>query len=163
MEVDTKFPIFGSRAMKPKERKSRIGGIHADAQTIIDGLQPCCLGKNYARDPLWWLYVLSNRDKHRLLNLTQLASAVQEGIIDGGNVVIEHLNISSGIMEKRTTVVDYRIRSLSNQEVNVKFRVAVDVAFGKGEPLEGRTPVQCLDAIGRHITKKVLPPLKPYL
>jgi|SRR5215212_2196849 len=62
----SEFPILGDRPMKAGERQRKIGGIHPDAQTIIEGLQPYQRGQHYAVDPLWVLHELSNIDKHRL-------------------------------------------------------------------------------------------------
>ncbi len=51
--------------------KRRIAGLPAEAQVIIDRLQPCHLGKDAPTHPLAILNKLSNIDKHEAIHLTR--------------------------------------------------------------------------------------------
>jgi hypothetical protein len=72
----SEFPIFISRAMTSGEWARKIGGIHPDAQVIIEDLQPFNrLGADASDDLLAVLHNLSNIDKHRLPHLTLIVPA----------------------------------------------------------------------------------------
>jgi len=71
---NSEFPIFGKRAMRSGELRSKIGCIDPEAQAVIQGLQPHLRGDRYSDDPLWLVYELSNIDKHRLLHVVTVGS-----------------------------------------------------------------------------------------
>jgi len=65
------FPITDSLSAFRKEAKRRLNGVPADAQTVIERLQPY----NTGNEALRWLDCLHNMDKHRTLNVTIAVSS----------------------------------------------------------------------------------------
>jgi hypothetical protein len=76
----TSFPIFQEEVLYRKEAPRKIKGMHADAQRIIEQLQPFKLSPREAHPSehfLAVLYELEQADKHRSLNLTTIGIEVK--------------------------------------------------------------------------------------
>jgi hypothetical protein len=159
----SEFPIFGPIPMKAKHLKKRIGGIDPRAQTIIKCLQPSLRGNNYASDPLWVLYELSNIDKHRLIHTP---------IVTGDNIAIDApdsviaikgfeagSSVKDGAEVARFSTKNFKL----GQEVNVKVHLTLGITFPESTVARGWRIIGTLRWIRRHIDNSVLPPLTPYL
>lgn len=58
------YPLYKT-ALRDDERRSELVDVPAEARAIIELHQPHANPTDPARDPLWHLHELSNRDKHR--------------------------------------------------------------------------------------------------
>ena len=65
------FPIYSNESKYQEKGRRMIKGVNPAAVTIIDGLQP--FEPRHVSDPLYILNEMWNRDKHRLLNFTNIA------------------------------------------------------------------------------------------
>jgi hypothetical protein len=157
----TEFPIFVERAMTPAERQSRIGDVPQGAQALIEQLQPFNGGP--ARDPwqnpLALLYILSNRDKHRRINVTVTQVSVdfvdREGrpIDEPAPRISEWVLIGEGKAQATLSGL--------NPDMDVYARIGFDVVFYEDGPLLGKGVVQTLEQIRDHIGSLV-PRFLPY-
>jgi hypothetical protein len=98
------FPLFGDMQQFTDKGRDMIRGIHPDAKTIIEGLQPYYGGKGVR---LAALNKLSNRDKHRLPHVTL---AVPETITfyTTDPLGSPDIEIEWGAIEGRTVIARYR-------------------------------------------------------
>lgn len=160
--ITTEFPIFADRDRF--ESRERGGGRHkirclaADAQAVVERLQPYNGSKNPRADVLWKLHQLSRIDKHRFLPvgvMTLTYSAVSY------TVAGRHLNTMAwwqGVTEDSAVVA--RIDDadpMPDADVDVEANLALDVAFAEGENLKGLRVIHTLASIGNFIDKELLP------
>jgi hypothetical protein len=155
------FPIFGDRTMKPHECRTKIGGIHPDAQAIIKELQPYHRAEDFARDPLWLLHRLSNLDPHLTLFRPESISSWTTGQI----ILSEGIEHEFGPIEDSNVVTRYPHLDDTGAEINVQFHYTFSVGFSQkppNPPTTASAPAN-LRWTHRHIVDEVLPPLVPYL
>ncbi len=171
------FPIFGNRAMKPGEHRTKIGCINPRAQTVIKRLQPCRRGDDFVYHPLWKLRELSNFDKHRLVHLAMLDQRENVfGAAWGRNTSIEHLTFPGAEIieplskepiegiEDGAEVARYRAVPIDpSKKMHVYFHLIFGVAFGHGSPAYGESVLGTLRLLHAYILNEVIPPLKPFL
>jgi hypothetical protein len=145
----TEFPIFRNETKFKKARRSKIGGIDPTHQTVIEELQPyngSDIGKT-----LWLLHRLSNRDKHRLLNV---AGSVLEGStyritnLKYVNVGFEKI-VSFGPFEDGAVVGEFSaIPWRPDAEVDMEVEYRFGVAFDQEGPAAGLPLVPTLGELG---------------
>lgn len=161
----SEFPIFGPQAMSSAVRKRRIGGIAPRAQAIIEGLQPYHRGNDYASDPLWVLYELSNIDKHRRLHLTPFVTrspwfAVARDVdVD----FVRHVNVyhPGGPLEGDTVLVGYP--RVPKDKMKMQFEFLFNVTFGKGSPAYGEPVWDTFMKLRDYILYWIVLPLRRFL
>ena len=163
------FPITSTPAkFVDAVRRHRLGGLPAEAQAIIEGLQPHA-GRN---EPLRWLDSLHNTDKHRTLNVTTIASMHTHFVWgDGGHQIVlgseelrDGAKLPIGVPLSNpmfTTLVDRLYK------VKVEGECALFVAFeelaGESEDLEPFGVALVLHEISEFVRCSVLPNLYPFL
>jgi hypothetical protein len=148
------FPIFG-RVPPSGKMEDKIGGVHPDAKTIIEGLQPHLRGNAAKlRDELWILERLCNLDKHRALHLIPLAQTGVE-IVRGGPVTERFM--ARGPVHHGAVV--YRWTG----SMDVDFNVAYVVSFSQGSPAFGEAIIATINRIRWRIANEVFAPLAPFL
>ncbi len=192
IEQDSSFPIlsdvnrsgaFGQGPDKWLSAKAKVCGMHPDAQTVIEGLQPYKRGQAYETDTLWRLGQLNNIDKHRALHV---ATRVMKGAsfpVNGPNLPKSQwsrnvaaigradnkpatINIGGGFAaEGRTRVARWPMLPIDpSKEMHMNFKPVLGVTFATGTPLVGDDFV--LDVLGEihdHIMGAVLPRLERFL
>ena len=132
----TEFPIFKDKvSFTARVRKKKIGALPADAQNIIDRLQP------YTRaapedDILWILHRLANDDKHRL---PHLVAAAPRGVITGDrrgrDMAVE---VRSGPFDKDTIIGRVIFLNPSETDMEVQTEIPFDLAFPVDSAAKGR-------------------------
>jgi hypothetical protein len=157
------FPIFGDRPMRSDERRRKIGALHPDAATAIEDLQPHKRRDGCADDPLWWLHELARIDRHRLLHLT--VAQLRSVGIGGDNVRIEGLvieHVGPGAVDG-TELGSCSVRPINpGRPMQMNVTPEPDIIFKEGL-VSGRSVLEVLREIHRHINEEVLPPLSPFL
>jgi hypothetical protein len=172
MQASSEFPIFWERPMTAQERQRKIGGIHPEAQRIIESLQPHHVA-DYTRHPLWQVHELDRINKHRALHVVGAAQASRRtrvhriGDREISQIVIETISLSpkraippGGSAE----VARYRGYSIVNRrpEMYVPIDVRLAATFGDG-PLKGRYVAQTLRPALEYLRDEVQQPLLSYL
>lgn len=165
LEGASEFPIFNDVVKFVDKAPRKIGGMHPQAQALIEGLQPYH-GGHYSKHPLWLLHELSNIDKHRRPHLTALAFVARTGLI-ANNVSLEFftdLGVRLVGSEGRTELVHYAATPTEpNQPMKVQFKHTINIAFADTTPALGMSVINTLGAIHNHIRDKIIPPLQPFL
>jgi hypothetical protein len=166
----SQFPIFKDRDQFLDKGMDQIRGIHPDAKTIIKGLQPYHRGEKFAYHRLWMLRELSNSDKHRLLHPTLLRpQPVIAAFAD--DIDISDITLALGPVENGAEIARHPFSGEAEAEEGMNPHFTFGVGFRQGSPLpilpddilNTLDVVSVLRWIHGNITKKVLPPLVPYL
>lgn len=171
------FPIFLDRDIysevgkkgRPTRRSglAKVEGLPDGAKTCIEELQP------YNRTdgppdlhPLWLLQEISNRDKHRLINVTH--ASIKSGYIafEGlGDGKVERVALPVGVLEDGAEVG--RIRPLFGYtlepQVKVNFKFTPGVAFDKEGPGRGLPLDETIISIQKFIEFDLLGCLTPFI
>jgi hypothetical protein len=163
MAKSSQFPIFNDPIRYRQQRKTYIGGIHPDAQAIIDGLQPHVAGKDSMSHPLSVLAELNNIDKHRSLHLT-LTSQVNTGLPFIPGTYIQYIHVTNaGPLKGKTEVARYKALTLDrSMAVNMDLLFAFDVTFASS-PIEALSVFGTCRGIRRWIISDVCDPLRKFL
>jgi hypothetical protein len=68
-EWSREFPVFDTRDGYEAKGRSKIKGMSAYHETVVDSVQPYKLGDGGPAhyDPLWMLHSINNTDKHRVI------------------------------------------------------------------------------------------------
>jgi hypothetical protein len=168
----TGFPIFLQRAEfrdttgnhTPPVRRL-IGGIPPEQQALIEAEQP--FQSKFGRpedDPLWWLYRLSNFDRHRFIHLVGSATLIAHDDFTPKWFADRYFSLLStnfGAFEGETEVARYRIDPAANDVgpppvlVQVHSHVSFGIAFDMHGPGEGKPVVTSLKAIGERVARLV--------
>lgn len=166
----TGFPIFLQRA----EFRDAAGSLTPAVRSLIDGLLPKqqaaieseqpFQGKFGAPedDPLWWLYRLSNFDRHRFIHL--VGSATLDARDDFtpqwfADSYFTLISTNFGAFEGETEVARYGISPAADAvgprqvPVQVHSHVTFGIAFDKRGPGEGRPVVATLKAVGERVAR----------
>lgn len=152
---ESEFPIFASNNVNAITR--RIRGMDPNAQEVIKSLQPYHRGKDFALDPLWMLYELSNIDKHRLL-LVGTVSNVAAGFRPGMsyNYKLLGANVYDAMIEGEAIVVRYRATPDDpDKEMHVEFDPLLQIAFKGPTTVNGKGVVKALNTIHDYIGTRV--------
>jgi hypothetical protein len=155
----SEFPIFTDKNL-PKFFDV-LGGVAPSAQAEIEGLQPYHRGEKLRHDFLWQLNKLSNIDKHRLPHPTVVATAAF-GYIAPMGVEVEPI---FSAVKGRAPIARYTAVDETGAEVDMHLTPTFSIGFGQTAPpqLRGVVVPERLRYIHGYITRKVLPPLAPYL
>jgi len=169
VENKTEFPIFLKRedfrddsGNLTRAIRARIGGILPEHQALIEREQ-AFQGKYGAAedDPLWWLYELSNFDRHHFPHLVGHATLDAHADITPQWFADRYFTLQStnfGAFEGETEVARYRIDPAANDvtpivRVQVNSHVSFGIAFGNEGPGAGRPVVSTLKAIGDRVSR----------
>lgn len=166
----TGFPIFLQQA----EFRDATGNLTPPVRRLIDGLPPKqraaiedeqpFQGKFGAPedDPLWWLYKLSNFDRHRFIHIVGSATLMAHDDFAPKWFADRYFTLISqnfGAFEGDMEVARYRIDPAANDvgppqvEVQVHSHVSFGIAFDRPGPGEGRPVVTTLKAIGERVAR----------
>ncbi len=158
------FPIFTDRTMTPGECRNKIGCIHPDAQAIIKELQPYERGKDARKYTLSVLHDLSIKDKHRFPHVASFSPRTISLYIPGHGGIV-NAKPNWGAIEGRTEILRYFSPTGDYAEVDMQKPPTFFVAFGKGSPdvIYGARVESVLSELYKWITRKVVPPLRPFL
>jgi hypothetical protein len=159
------FPIFKSRTGFDDKGKPVIRGVHPDAETIIEGLQP------YNREnrpgtasTLWILSVLSNSDKHRVPHLA--AAAPHEFTMLGTHRgYLSAPEFFTDPFDDRAIIAKFVVPLGTYAEVSMKRPPTFGIAFGERSPdiIQGHGVHRILTFLSRFVNEVVVPPLVKYL
>jgi len=162
---DSAFPIYKTGSSFTKYGKSKIRGMHPDARTLVERLQPYNRGnKPITTSTLWCLAELSNSDKHRL---PHLAVAVLEQL----TLTSSHLyafttaEFSKDPFEDRAVIAKFGVPLGTYTEVDMQRPPTFGIAFGERSPdvVQAWGVVTMLTHLSRFVNEIVVPPLVKYL
>lgn len=165
------FPIFNrdpfDRALYPNTKKwnkalnswnNQTEGLAPRDVAIIKGMQPYKSRQVPHEHPLARLNQLSNWDKHRELHFVGQAGAVTgTRVLDS---VSPHAAITPywylpdmEVLKDGAIIARYEAGSIPTGEpqVNTNLKLASEIAFGEGSPLEGLRVEDTLQKIGGHV------------
>jgi hypothetical protein len=167
--IFTKDPFDRTLYANTKKWKDALGrwnrhtwGMAPDDVAILKRLQPYKRAEPPDADPLARLAELSNWDKHRELHFVgQLGVGTGISIENlSPNVIFRPLWFlpARQVLEDGAVVARYESRATreGEPEANVKLRIAFDIAFGEGSPLEGLGVEDALQEIGVHASDVLL-------
>jgi hypothetical protein len=170
------FPIFTVDPFDPRAHRTKkdqkdalrtwkrhTRGLDTVDEGIIKRLQPYKSPYDPILHPLARLNELSNWDKHRELHFVGQAVAVTgTRILEG---VSPHVAIKPfwflpdmKVLKEGTVIARYKARRVPEGEpqVNTNVKLAVEIAFGEGSPLEGLRVEDALQEIGMHVSDVLL-------
>lgn len=159
----SEFPIFASDNVNAIVR--RIRGMDPSAQAVIKSLQPFHRGKDFALDPLWMLYELSNIDKRRLL-LVGTVSNVAAGFRPGMsyNYKLLGTNVYDTMIEGEAIVVRYRaVPDDPGKTMHVEFDPLLQIAFKSPITMCGKGVIKTLNTVHDYINTRVFGLLGKFL
>lgn len=158
----TGFPVFLSVNDYRKRSLPRLHGVSADAQALIESVQPYHTPNDTVAPQdsfLWLLNELSNEDKHHVVNVT------------AGRVAGWSINISGGLTRSVTSapmpnprafgpltdgdVVHTIDLSESPADLDPNYEITLGVAFREGPPGRGRFVVQLLNGLVERVASIV--------
>jgi hypothetical protein len=147
------FPICDTPAAFKKERdkRDRLLGVHPDAITLIEALQPYHLGKDREKSILWVLNELTNFNKHRRVLLTALRAARSN---------IDVVNIDGELWGSGSIPTfdgDAKIGPPSSPaEMQMNTQLLACVTFDEGSA-KGMEITLCLDEWLKYVLNSVVP------
>jgi hypothetical protein len=169
------FPIFNSgpkfRAANrggrptPASGLRKIVGTSANAQAIIEQLQPYHRKRNPGARSLWQLHELSNIDKHRLLHVTHSSLEGSEFRLSSTDpVTFRGYEFTPGPLKSGAVIARWNLDPLPGEALKVQIdaNLITDVTFAKSSParsVRGAGVLMTLNGIGTFIAQAVLPPL----
>lgn len=185
----SEFPIFGDENRKgvtgvgydlfhssskagapnPGSGLYKTRGVHPDAQTIIESLQPYTWGKRFRSHPLWRLHELSRRDKHRLLHIVAWSfegfSLDTDACRNVSAIAPGFLFSYRGVVEDRAKVASFKPLPINpDEEMHVEISLPLEIAFPLSNPVAGGERVlMVLADIYNFIIRNVTPALTPFL
>lgn len=158
---DSEFPIFGKSVPSAKTLTKKIGGINPDAQTIIKCLQPH-KAADYKKCPLWVLYELDRRSKHRIIPIIGRVPTAA-GIAPGHNIDRTWSEHRIGTVEEGTVMDRFVFTPIDpDADMQVNFQLSFDVALGEGFPSLG-SATETMGRIRDTLERDIFPPLEPFL
>lgn len=129
----SQFPILRNETdWKQRYVKRMIDGVDDDPLKIVKGFQPYHYGDTYHEHVFWGLAVLSNRDKHRTLNINRMGFKAH--LRPGWEV--EMFN------EGDVFVTAYTIPLADNPDETFVPTLVGELTFGEGGELVNREPVR---------------------
>ena len=156
--------MFRTKDGFDKKGKPMIRGIHPDAKTIIERLQPYNRGNRLGSvSALWCLSVLSNSDKQRLPHLAaaaphQITMISNFGSVSASEVITEQF-------EGRAVIAKFTVSFGAHAEVSMQRPPTFGIAFGERSPdlIQGHGVVRILTHLSRFVNEIVVPPLVKHL
>jgi hypothetical protein len=152
---DHMFPICRSYdSFKSQLGRGRLAGVHQDAATEIESLQPYHLGNDFAKSIFWVVDEFSNINKHRRLVLTILRGAT--GTIDETKIIDGKLWIRTELprVDQETKVGPFPI--VDGTHVQVNSQIIAFIAFDEGAA-QGMEVSTCLGGMLNYIANNVVP------
>jgi len=158
------FPIFRSRddfrnpvnGKLTRAVEKRIGLLRTDHQAVIEDEQPF-QGRHGKPedDPLWFLYRLSNFDRHQFIHLTTIITNASFHNFTPSEAAarFEQVSVTYGAFESQAEVARFRILPGPELDVHVQSDVRFDVAFDDKGPGTGRPVLHTLGGIGVRIAE----------
>lgn len=167
------FPIFTKDPLDPnahasegefktarKRWKDQVRGMHPDDVALLKELQPYKGTDDPSLYPLARLNQLSNWDKHREFHFAaQAYMGSKLTVKDAINIVGQKIyTIPIGqIFEDGTEIARVETFGIGPKaEMNMHMEIFLEIAFGKGSPLEGFGVKQTLSALGLHVHDVIL-------
>jgi hypothetical protein len=137
----TEFPVFAEETKFSPKRRDLIGKMSRAHQAIIEREQPFNAYPNEpTNDPLWWLYLLSNHDRHQALHVTTATSRGHVLVVKPPEVrpwiVLESQTL--GPLKGEAEVARYRLVNPREVDVEVDSGVELDIAFDAQSPIGAR-------------------------
>jgi hypothetical protein len=163
IERASQFPIFRHESDFLSKGKDMVGGIHPDAQALIEGQQPYKRGNE--NSTLLVLSQLSNTDKHRLPPVAPLAMTDTISFFTTDPRGIPGFEPVWGTVEGRTVIARYSRTTETYTEMEMQQPPTFKIAFGERAPdvIQGWTVVGIMTQIRDFIALDVIPPLMRYL
>ncbi len=162
MASDSQFPIFRHESHFLSKGKDMIRGIHPDAQTFIEGLQP--YNREGENNTLLVLNKLATTDRHQLPHMTVvMPEEVPYFTTDISG--IPGLTTYWEPFEGRAIIAEYPHATQPYTEMDMQRPPTFTVAFGKRAPdvIQGWGVRAIVRQIYDYITRKVTPTLIGYL
>ncbi len=97
------FPIYSEIREFAEAGLDQIAGIGKEATAIIERLQPYHGGDKYNLETLWILRELSNRDKHRVVNVVAFAAQVSEVRAIEGRPIENTVSVGPSVQDFQST------------------------------------------------------------
>jgi hypothetical protein len=160
----TQFPIF-QREPKGKDGlrvwSQQIGGVPANIETIVKGLQPYKRGKDAVTHPLFYLNELVRRDKHRELSLMVVRSSGP--VIHGSEMLVRPplKRLEPGTVLHEIGQAEILASGMTDPNVAVNFYDMPEIGFETPAAVEGLEVVTTLRLVGLEVAK-VLDTLAPF-
>jgi hypothetical protein len=162
---DSAFPIFKTKSGFDDKGKAMIRGVHPDAKTFIEGLQPYNRGNRpITVSTLWWLRELSNSDKHKLPHLA-VAAAHEVSLISTHTRSLDAAEIITDAFESRAVIAKFDVPYGTYTEVNMQRPPTFGIVFGKSSPdfVQDFGVTSTLTNIQRYVAERIVPNLVKYL
>lgn len=164
------FPIFTDARRYRIETRSKLRGVPDGSLAVFERLQPF-YGPNSdpfdanwrdpTEEPLWHLYSLDKRDKHRSLNLTEdVIATTVIGLERYGIHTPPTPGIIAGHFERGAIVATLALGE-ERPDMDVYLSATYDIAFDRGGPAAGESVIEVLDNIRKEVRQRILPAFAP--
>jgi hypothetical protein len=166
-EGHVEFPIFGPgrEADYAKTISRKLPGASMDALKEVEAVQPFN-GKHPGWHPLWRLYLLSNRDRHRLLHLTgataQLAELHYTEVRDM-SLTLAEVNPVGAFEDGAVLARVHTVPTGPHPSMEIKLRTLWAVAFASDTPAPNMVVSVLMWAIRDYVHEVVVARLKPFI
>jgi hypothetical protein len=150
------FPICNSpKDLSNELRRGRLGGVHAEAITEIEALQPYFGGAEVNKSFLWNLEQFSNINKHRRVLLTVLRTLpVPEGLVTTRDEFgLNHALVNPALANNDAQIGPVRV---VGGKVQMNPPVVGFIGFAEGPPI-GYEIWSFLEATVRFVPEHVVP------
>ena len=165
--ADSAFPMFAEEKPGTNKRLKRmLKGVHPEARTIIQGMQPYNPGHEGHQNVRWVLSDLNAKDKHRQPPLVVPAPSTVSFYVAGPEGALKATqNWPSLEVGRKVEISRYSSAVGVYAGPDLQKPPEFFIAFGEGSPeaVVGSSVVSGLMEIHRDITERILPPLLPYL
>lgn len=167
-EQVSQFPICRSEKLFAEACRSIIPHVAPAPRAVMQRVQPHHRGEDWESDFLAILKRLSDFDKHRRLPLVAQHAHLSpaDGMSPARWQADEFEVTFPRVFEAKTELL--RARGLTDEtgsEVDVDFRLTVNVAFADGAPapVANARLTSVMETLWQHIGREIVLPLKPYL
>ncbi len=159
------FPIFTDPTKYAQKRDDVMHGVPDDAKKIIDTFQPYA-GVNLTTSPLHpidFLRYLSNRDKHRAVNLTAAYSTRTRIVVEDLVAGVWHTLEVPRPLDPHTEIIFTGVPETLKSGMQAQARGAATMVFSDPGPLKHLPVDDVLASALEFIEQIVVPRLKPFL
>ena len=163
LERQTEFPIFSTESGFEQSGRLAIRGMSAEAQAVIEELQPYRRGDDWALDPLWLLRQLSNIDKHRRATLTSLHLEPMMEVRSGSFVDVQVGESGPSDADDSPYMIGTYRRHQDDPDAQISPGYAYYVAFREDIAAKQFKVELILWTIGAHIRESIFGRLVPLL
>ena len=162
------FPICRSEKLFAEACRSIIPHVAPGPRTVIKRVQPYHRGEDWTSDYLAIVQRLSDFDKHRRLPLVAQHAHLSptDGMSPARWQATEFEVTFPRVFEAKTELFRaHGLTDVTGSEVDVDFRLTVDVAFADGAPapVANAKLTAVMETLWQHIGREIVLPLKPYL